>query len=70
MIQPGEKDFDLFIAQVSYSPERAEAVDLSDGYFDNNQAVVAVKGTPIAEVTTVAGLKAFKLGAQVRDDEP
>lgn len=64
VIQPGEKDFDLFIAQVSYSAERAQAVDLSDGYFDNNQAVVAVKGTPITEVTTVAGLKAFKLGAQ------
>ena len=65
VIQPGEKDFDLFIAQVSYSPERAEAVDLSDGYFDNNQAVVAIAGTDIASVTSVAGLKPFKLGAQV-----
>lgn len=65
VIQPGEKDFDLFIAQVSYSAERAEAVDLSDGYFDNNQAVVALAGTDIASVTTVAGLKPFKLGAQV-----
>ena len=65
VIQPGEKAFDLFIAQVSYSAERAEAVDLTDGYFDNNQAVVANAGTPITNVTTVAGLKPFKLGAQV-----
>jgi polar amino acid transport system substrate-binding protein len=65
VIQPGEKAFDFFISQVSYSAERAEAVDLSDGYFDLNQAVVGVAGTPIASVTTVAGLKPFKLGAQV-----
>ncbi|HEY8239144.1 MAG TPA: ABC transporter substrate-binding protein [Candidatus Limnocylindrales bacterium] len=63
--QPGDKDFDLFIAQVSYSAERAGVVDLSDGYFDNNQAVVAVKGSDITKVTTVAGLKPFKFGAQV-----
>jgi polar amino acid transport system substrate-binding protein len=65
VIQPGDKDFDFFIAQVSYSAERAEVVDLSDGYFDNNQAVVATKGTDITKVTTVAGLKPFKFGAQV-----
>jgi polar amino acid transport system substrate-binding protein len=64
-IQPGDKDFDMYLAQVSYSAERAEAVDLSDGYFDLNQAVVGVAGTDIASVTTVAGLKPFKLGAQV-----
>lgn len=64
-IQPGPKEFDLYLTQVSYSAERAQAVDLSDGYFDLNQAVVALKDTPIASVTDVAGLKAFKLGAPV-----
>jgi polar amino acid transport system substrate-binding protein len=63
-IQPGPKDFDLYLAQVSYSADRAKAVDLSDGYFDLNQSVVAVKDSPITKVTTVAGLAAFKLGAQ------
>jgi polar amino acid transport system substrate-binding protein len=63
--QAGPKDFDLYLTQVSYSAERAEAVDLSDGYFDLNQAVVANADTPIAEVTTVSGLKPFKLGAPV-----
>lgn len=64
-IQPGPKAFDLYLTQVSYSPQRAEVVDLSDGYFDLNQAVVALKGTPIASVTDIAGLKDFKLGSQV-----
>ena len=64
-IQPGPKDFDLYLTQVSYSAERAKAVDLSDGYFDLNQAVVGLKADGIAKVTTVAGLAAFKLGAPV-----
>ena len=64
-IQPGPKKFDLYLAQVSYSVERTNAVDLSDGYFDNNQAVVALKANPISKVTTVAGLKPFRLGTQV-----
>lgn len=64
-IQPGPKSFDMYLAQVSYSAERAQAVDLSDGYFDLNQAVVGLAADPISKVTTVAGLKAFKLGAQV-----
>ena len=64
-IQPGPKDFDLYLTQVSYSAERAQAVDLSDGYFDLNQAVVSLADNPIAAVTTVAGLKDFKLGAPI-----
>lgn len=64
-IQPGKKDFDLYLTQVSYSAERAQAVDLSDGYFDLNQSVVGLKGAPIASVTTMAGLKDFRLGTQV-----
>jgi polar amino acid transport system substrate-binding protein len=64
-IQPGPKEFDFYLSQVSYEPERAQAVDLSDGYFDLNQAVIANAGTPIAAVTTVAGLKDFGLGAPV-----
>ncbi|MFI5226681.1 MAG: ABC transporter substrate-binding protein [Candidatus Limnocylindrales bacterium] len=64
-IQPGPKTFDIDLNQVSYSSDRAQAVDLSDGYFDNNQAVVAFKGTPIAKATTVAELKNYRLGTQV-----
>jgi polar amino acid transport system substrate-binding protein len=63
-IQPGPKKFDFYLAQVSYSAERTNAVDLSDGYFDDNQAVVALKANAISKVTTVAGLKPFRLGTQ------
>jgi polar amino acid transport system substrate-binding protein len=62
---PGDKPFDMYLTQVSYNAERAQAVDLSDGYFDQNQTVIGNAGTPIADVTTVAGLKDFKLGAPV-----
>ncbi|HEY3523694.1 MAG TPA: ABC transporter substrate-binding protein [Candidatus Limnocylindrales bacterium] len=63
-IAPGPKPFDIYLTQVSYSAKRAKVVDLSDGYFDLNQAVVALKSNPIAQVTDVAGLKAFTLGTQ------
>jgi len=61
---PGDKAFDIDINQVSYTPERATAVDMTDGYYTVNQALVANAGTPITKVTTIAGLKDFKLGAQ------
>ena len=40
-------------------------VDFSDSYYDVNQSVVVNKGTPIASVTSVAGLKPYDLGAQL-----
>jgi polar amino acid transport system substrate-binding protein len=61
---PGAKKFDLDINQVSYTPERATAVDLSDGYYFLSQSVVALKTNPIAKVTSVAALKAYRFGAQ------
>jgi polar amino acid transport system substrate-binding protein len=64
-IGPGEKDFDIYLTQVSYSDERAQAVDLSDGYFDVTQAVVAAKDSDLSKVTTISGLKDFQFGAQV-----
>ena len=62
---PGEKDFDIYLTQVSYSAERAQAVDLSDGYYDVAQAVVAAKDSPLSKVTSIAALKDFQFGAQV-----
>jgi polar amino acid transport system substrate-binding protein len=62
---PGEKDFDFYLAQVSYSPERAEQVDMSDGYFFVNQALVANADTPITESTTIADVAGYRLGAQI-----
>jgi polar amino acid transport system substrate-binding protein len=65
VIQPGPKAFDYYLTQVSNLPGREKVVDLSDGYFDIHQAVVALASNPISKVTTVAGLKPFKLGTQV-----
>ncbi len=61
---PGEKDFDFYLAQVSFSDERAEAVDLSDGYFFSNQALVANADTPIAEASSIADVAEYRLGVQ------
>jgi polar amino acid transport system substrate-binding protein len=61
---PGAKTFDLDVNQVSYKPERAQAVDLSDGYYTLNQSIVAFKANALAAAKTVADLKAFKFGAQ------
>ncbi len=61
---PGDKAFDFDINQVSYTAERAQAVDMSDGYYTVNQALVANLDTPIASAKTISALKDFKLGAQ------
>lgn len=61
---PGPKDFDFDINQISINAERAEAVDFSDGYYAASQAVIALKGTPGAEATSLADLKGLRLGAQ------
>jgi polar amino acid transport system substrate-binding protein len=63
--KPGPKDFDFDINQISYVPRRDQAVDFSDSYYDVNQALVAVGGTPIADATTVAELQGYTLGAPV-----
>jgi polar amino acid transport system substrate-binding protein len=62
---PGDKAFDFDINQISITPERAEVVDFSDGYYTVNQAVIALKDSPIASATAVADLKGANLGAQV-----
>jgi polar amino acid transport system substrate-binding protein len=63
--RPGKKPFDFYMAQVSYLPARAKNVSFSNAYYFVNQAVVANAGTPISQVTTIAGLRPYKLGAQV-----
>jgi polar amino acid transport system substrate-binding protein len=62
---PGKKSFDFDINEISYTPARAKAVSFSSSYYDVNQAIVVRKGTPIARVRSVAGLRPYKLGAQL-----
>jgi polar amino acid transport system substrate-binding protein len=63
--KPGPKKFDFYLAQVSYSPQRAKGADLSDSYYDEQEAVVALQGTDISKATSVAALKPFTFGAQI-----
>jgi polar amino acid transport system substrate-binding protein len=64
-IAPGPKAYDFDINQVSYTTDRAASNDLTDGYYEFNQTVVVRKDSKFAKVTSVAGLKGAKLGAQV-----
>ena len=61
---PGEKEFDFYLAQVSYSEERAEQVDMSEGYYFSNQALVANADTPITEAASIADIAEYRLGVQ------
>ena len=63
--RPGDKNFDFDINQISVTEERDRAVDFSDSYYDVNQALVALKDSPIANATTLEELKDAQLGAQV-----
>jgi polar amino acid transport system substrate-binding protein len=65
VIQPGKKNFDFDINQISITPERAKVVDFSTGYYDVAQAVVTVKGSAIEKATKIADLAKVALGAQV-----
>jgi polar amino acid transport system substrate-binding protein len=63
--QPGPKNFDFDINEVSVTPARAKVVAFSHGYYGVNQAVVALKGGKAAGITTIDGLKKLKFGVQV-----
>ncbi len=62
---PGKKNFDFDITQISYTPDRAKVVAFSASYYDVVQSIVVRKGTKIAKVRSIAGLKPFTLGAQI-----
>jgi polar amino acid transport system substrate-binding protein len=62
--KPGAKSFDFDINQISITPQRAQVVDFSDGYYQAAQAVVALKGTAGAEATSLDDLAGLRLGAQ------
>lgn len=65
VVQPGPKDFDFDVNQVSITEARRKAVDFSSGYYDVVQTVVTNKGSAIDGVTSIADLADAKLGAQV-----
>lgn len=64
VIAPTPKQYDFDINEVSITDQRKKVVDFSTGYYDVAQAVITLKGSKIAGVTTISGLKGAKLGAQ------
>ncbi len=64
-VAPGPKDFDFNVQQYSITADRDEVVDLSDGYYTVEQALVAAADADIASATSLAELKDAQLGAAV-----
>jgi polar amino acid transport system substrate-binding protein len=62
---PGPKKFDFDINEISYTAQRATAVSFSSSYYDVQQALVALKGSPIATRHTPAELKSYVYGDQI-----
>jgi polar amino acid transport system substrate-binding protein len=62
---PGDKPFDFVLQQISYLPERDEAVDFSESYYDVQQALVARPDSDIAGATSIADLADATLGAPI-----
>jgi polar amino acid transport system substrate-binding protein len=62
---PGPKKFDFDINEVSYTAQRATAVSFSASYYDVQQALVALKGTPIVTKHAAADLKSYVFGDQI-----
>src|SRR6266700_3465439 len=62
---PGPKPFDFDINEVSVTPQRAQAVTFSDSYYPVQQAIVAIKGTPIVSKHSPSQLKTYQYGDQI-----
>jgi polar amino acid transport system substrate-binding protein len=62
---PGPKKFDFDINEISYTAQRAQVVTFSDSYYDVQQSLVAMKGSPIATKHTAAELKTYVYGDQI-----
>jgi polar amino acid transport system substrate-binding protein len=63
--RPGSKNFDFDVNQISFTKQRAKAVDFSNSYYNVNQALVGVKGSSVTKAKTKVDVKKFKLGVQL-----
>jgi polar amino acid transport system substrate-binding protein len=62
---PGPKKFDFDANEISYTAQRATAVSFSSSYYDVQQALIALKGSPIATRNSPAQLKTYVYGDQI-----
>lgn len=61
-IAPGPKDFDFNLQQYTITPERAEVVTFSQGYYTSSQAIFGLADGAAANATTLEELKGLKIG--------
>lgn len=62
---PGPKKFDFDVNEISATPQRAQAVTFSDSYYDVQQSLIALKGSPITTRHSPADLKNYAFGDQI-----
>jgi polar amino acid transport system substrate-binding protein len=62
-VAPGQKDFDFYIGRVRAGSDLASNVSVSDPYLESSQALLAIAGSAIQSVKSIADLKSYKLGA-------
>jgi polar amino acid transport system substrate-binding protein len=63
--QPGPKDFDFDINEISITPQRATAVTFSTPYYQAPNGAITLKGNKFADATTYAELHDARFGVQV-----
>jgi polar amino acid transport system substrate-binding protein len=66
-IKAGTKTFDVSINQATITDERRKDVDLSTPYWVVRDAVVTIKGRPLADVTTLEQMVDFPLATVTVD---
>ncbi|MDP9183927.1 MAG: transporter substrate-binding domain-containing protein [Actinomycetota bacterium] len=66
-ISAGAKSFDVSINQATITDPRRKDVDLSTPYWVVRDAVVTIKGRPLADVTTLQEMKGFPLATVTVD---
>ena len=64
LFAPGSTPFDFDINEITITADRDKVVDFSDPYFDANQGLLVIKGTPIESAQTLADLQQYQFGAQ------
>jgi polar amino acid transport system substrate-binding protein len=62
---PGPKHFDFDIDEISITPQRAEEVTFSIGYYNDLQALVVLKSGPILKDHSPSALSRYQYGDQI-----
>jgi polar amino acid transport system substrate-binding protein len=62
---PGHKSFDFDINEISYTSARAQVVTFSNGYYNVQQSIIALKTDKIVKDHSAAQLKTYQYGDQV-----